>query len=76
MEEKKEVKNIVKHYANNKGYDVIDIIEDYHLNFNRGNIIKYVVRAQRKGCELDDLIKAKDYLEREINSFSERYYIF
>ena len=76
MEEKKEVKNIVKHYANNKGYDVIDIIEDYHLNFNRGNIIKYVVRAQRKGCELDDLIKAKDYLEREINSFSERNYIF
>ena len=66
MEEKKEVKNIVKHYANNKGYDVIDIIEDYNLNFKRGNVLKYIVRAGKKDNELKDLLKARDYLNREI----------
>lgn len=55
------------HYQNEKGYDVIDIAKDYNLNFNRGNIIKYVVRAGKKDDELLDLLKAKDYLEREID---------
>lgn len=54
------------HYDNGKEYDVIDFIQDYELNFNRGNIIKYVARASRKGAELRDLRKAKDYIEREI----------
>ena len=54
------------HYDNGREYDVIDFIQDYELNFNRGNIIKYVARASRKGAELRDLRKAKDYIEREI----------
>ena len=54
------------HYQNDKGYDVINIAKDYNLNFNRGNIIKYVVRAGKKDDELLDLLKAKDYLDREI----------
>tara|TARA_R100000951_G_scaffold88529_1_gene76563 strand:- start:33 stop:245 length:213 start_codon:yes stop_codon:yes gene_type:complete len=54
------------HYENGKGYDVIDFVKDYNLNFNRGNIIKYISRADRKKHELMDLLKAKDYLEREI----------
>ena len=54
------------HYENGKGYDVIDFIKDYNLNFNRGNIIKYISRADKKNHELIDLLKAKDYLEREI----------
>ena len=54
------------HYDNGKEYDVIDFIQDYELNFNRGNIIKYVARASRKGAELRDLRKAKDYIDREI----------
>ena len=57
------------HYKNEKNYDVIDIAKDYNLNFNRGNIIKYVVRAGKKDDELLDLLKAKDYLEREIQFF-------
>ena len=36
------------HYENGKGYDVIDFIKDYNLNFNRGNIIKYISRADKK----------------------------
>ena len=54
------------HYKNNKNYDVIDVCKDYALNFNRGNVIKYVVRAGKKDDELMDLLKAKDYIEREI----------
>ena len=54
------------HYKNLKDYDVIDIAKDYDLNFNRGNICKYVIRAGKKEDELLDLLKAKDYLEREI----------
>lgn len=54
------------HYKNSKDYDVIDIAKDYDLNFNRGNICKYVIRAGKKEDELLDLLKAKDYLEREI----------
>ena len=36
------------------------------LNFNRGNILKYIARAGKKKDELGDLLKAQDYLEREI----------
>ena len=54
------------HYENNKGYDVIDFIKDYNLNFNRGNVIKYLARAGKKDNELQDLRKALDYLQREI----------
>ena len=54
------------HYENGKGYDIIDVCKDYDLNFNRGNILKYVARAGKKQDELQDLKKALDYLEREI----------
>ena len=54
------------HYENGKGYDIIDVCKDYALNFNRGNIIKYVARAGKKKDELQDLRKALDYLQREI----------
>lgn len=54
------------HYENGKEYDVIDVIKDYNINFNIGNVLKYVIRAKHKKDELQDLLKAKDYLEREI----------
>jgi len=54
------------HYDNGKDYDVIDIIKDYQLNFNKGNIIKYICRAGKKDNEIKDLEKALDYLKREI----------
>lgn len=54
------------HYDNGKSYDLIDVISDYELNFNRGNIIKYVCRAGKKDSEIQDLEKAMDYLSREI----------
>jgi hypothetical protein len=60
------------HYEGNGQYDVIDIINDYRLNFCRGNILKYVIRAGRKEDELGDLLKAKDYLERELERIREK----
>jgi hypothetical protein len=45
----------------------IEVIEvTQHLNFCLGNVIKYVLRCDYKGHALEDLNKAKWYLEREI----------
>jgi hypothetical protein len=57
---------VPSHYNNQKEYDVIDFIKDYDLNFNEGNVIKYVARAKHKGTHIKDLEKAIDYLEREL----------
>jgi len=43
------------HYKTGKDYDIIDVCKDYSLNFNRGNILKYVARAGKKNDELQDL---------------------
>lgn len=60
------MRTTVMHYNNGKDYDLIDVINDYKLNFNRGNILKYICRADKKGTEIQDLEKALDYLQREI----------
>jgi hypothetical protein len=57
---------VPSHYDNKQGYDVIDISKHYNLNFNRGNVVKYICRAGKKDNELQDLKKALDYLQREI----------
>lgn len=43
------------------------IIEDFGLGFCLGNVVKYVCRSNQK-AGLEDLKKAKWYLEREIAS--------
>jgi hypothetical protein len=60
------------HYKTGKDYDIIDVCKDYSLNFNRGNILKYVARAGKKNDELQDLRKALDYLQREINYLEDK----
>jgi len=55
-----------KHYATDS-IDVIDFCKLYKLDFNKGNIIKYICRAGKKDNELEDLKKALTYLEREID---------
>lgn len=46
----------------------IDLINAQDLNFNLGNVVKYVCRAGKKQGEniLTDLEKAKDYIDFEI----------
>jgi signal peptidase I len=53
------------HYKGNK-FEVIDVINDFDLNFNVGNIIKYTLRAGKKDDAVQDLEKAKQYIEFEI----------
>lgn len=55
--------NRPKHYTQFP-VEVIEITE--HLNFCLGNVVKYVCRSNFKGNKLQDLRKAKWYLEREI----------
>lgn len=55
------------HYNQGK-IEVIDAIEDWNLNFCEGNVIKYVARHRHKRVPLEDLKKAKWYLERLIMS--------
>ena len=53
------------HYTRGK-IEVIDFIEDQRLDFRAGNVVKYVVRAPHKGAQLEDLRKARWYLDRLI----------
>jgi hypothetical protein len=55
------------HYTVN-GIEVIDIIDAFKLNFNMGNALKYLLRADRKGNKEQDINKAIWYLQREINT--------
>lgn len=54
------------HYISYNGLEVIDFTEQ--MNFNRGNAVKYIARAglKNKNTEIEDLEKARWYIEREI----------
>ena len=57
--------NNPSHY--NKGtIEVIEVIEDWKLNFNLGNAIKYIGRCEHKNNKKEDIKKAIWYLEREL----------
>lgn len=72
-EEKKEQVNHPKHYNHGK-FEVIDVIEDWDLDFHIGNVVKYVSRAGRKNddTELQDLKKALWYLTRKIEKLENK----
>lgn len=57
------------HYAEGRKFEPIDVIEDWELGFCLGNALKYISRAGRKENYLEDLLKAKWYLEREIRKY-------
>jgi hypothetical protein len=54
------------HYKAANGMECIDVIEAFELGFNLGNTVKYVLRAGSKGDRMEDLKKARWYLDREI----------
>jgi len=57
--------NNPKHYTSHpSGVECIEITE--HMNFCLGNAVKYVWRASLKGKEIEDLRKARWYIDREI----------
>jgi hypothetical protein len=62
---KRDTVNHPPHYnAHPSGVECITVVE--HMNFNRGNAIKYIWRAGEKGDAIEDLKKARWYIEREI----------
>ncbi len=58
----------VGQYDAGSTYEPIRVIEAYDLNFNLGNVVKYILRAGRKpgATDLDDLRKAEQYIRFEI----------
>ena len=62
--EEKEMVNHPSHYNMGK-YEAIDVIEDWNLNFNLGNAVKYISRAGHKDDIVQDLKKALWYIDRE-----------
>ena len=64
--DKKEMVNHPSHYNMGK-YEAIDVIEDWNLNFNLGNAVKYISRAGHKDDIVQDLKKSLWYLQREID---------
>jgi DNA repair exonuclease SbcCD ATPase subunit len=59
------------HYTHG-GIETIDFIEAKELNWNLGNVVKYVSRAGHKGDKLEDLKKAAWYLRREIERLGDQ----
>ena len=70
--------NSVEHpnYYNTGSIEVIDAIEAWGFGegFNCGNAIKYIARAGKKAParEVEDLQKAKQYIEFEIERLERR----
>lgn len=48
------------------GIETIDFIEAKGLNYNLGNVVKYITRADLKGDRKENLEKALWYLKREL----------
>ena len=64
-------KNNIKpdHYGGSE-IDVISFCQTNNLDFMQGNVIKYVFRYKNKNG-LEDLEKAKEYIDRMIENFSD-----
>ena len=58
------------HYRKDTGFEAIDVIEAWGLNFNLGNVVKYIGRNGKKDPDkyIEDLEKARWYLDREIKT--------
>lgn len=70
MQSKLDLVNHPPHYkAHPSGIECIEITR--HMNFNCGNAMKYIWRADHKGANIQDLEKAIWYLNDEIKRLSE-----
>jgi hypothetical protein len=56
------------HYSSTDGPECIEVVEWMGLcpGFSLGNAVKYIWRADKKGNAIEDLEKARWYLDREI----------
>ena len=76
MSEEKEMVHHPEHYqfGKNNEYEAIKVIDAWGLGFSLGNTIKYISRAGKKGKnkELEDLLKAKWYLDHHIKQLGQK----
>lgn len=65
--------NHPSHYGGDTTYEAIKVITAWELGFDLGNVTKYVARAGKKdpSKELEDLRKARFYLEHRINQLEQ-----
>lgn len=59
------------HYISGRKYEPKDVIRDWGLNFNLGSAVKYISRAGRKGSAIEDLMKAQEFLQFEIDALKQ-----
>jgi hypothetical protein len=59
------------HYTQIPGVECIQVTR--HMNFNRGNAVKYIWRCGDKGKPVEDLRKAIWYLEDEIKRLENKH---
>lgn len=58
------------HYCEGRQYEPFDVIEDWELDYFLGTALKYISRAGRKWDAIEDLQKAKVYIDREITKLT------
>lgn len=65
-----------KHYTS-ASIEPIEVINAWDLNFNLGNVIKYVARAgkKRRSTLVQDLQKARQYLDFEIMRYADNTHL-
>ena len=68
MESTKDNVKHPSHYAEGRKFEPKDVIRDWGLNFNLGNAVKYLARAGRKDDVVQDLKKAQQYIQFEIDA--------
>ena len=59
------------HYTEGRKFEPKDVIRDWGLNFNLGSAVKYVARAGRKDDIVQDLKKAQQFIQFEIDAIEE-----
>jgi hypothetical protein len=57
------------HYTKGRRFEPKDVIADWELGFNLGNALKYISRCGRKGDPIEDLQKAKEFIDFEISEY-------
>lgn len=62
--------NYPSHYRQGN-IECIEVIEDWDLGFHLGNAVKYIMRSKHKNNYLEDLKKARWYLDRHIASIQD-----
>ena len=68
-----EAVNHPQHYGGaDNPYEAIKVIEAWGLGFCLGNTVKYIARAGKKDATIQELKKARWYLDREISNLEKQ----